>query len=69
MEDNVEEYDDFGWSDYEREEADETLIDTYLDTEGWFTYIYDLGDDWQHRVTVEKILEDYDKNYAQVLKY
>ena len=69
VEDNVEEYDDFGWSDYEREEADETLIDTYLDTEGWFTYIYDLGDDWQHRVTVEKILEDYDKNYAQVLKY
>lgn len=69
VEDNVEEYDDFGWSDYEREEADETLIDTYLDTEGWFTYIYDFGDDWQHRVTVEKILEDYDKNYAQVLKY
>lgn len=69
VEDNVEEYDDFGWSDYEREEADETLIDTYLDTEGWFTYIYDFGDDWQHRVTVEKILEDYDKNYAQILKY
>lgn len=69
VEDNVEEYDDFGWSDYEREEADETLIDTYLDTEEWFTYIYDFGDDWQHRVTVEKILEDYDKNYAQVLKY
>lgn len=69
VEDNVEEYDDFGWSDYEREEADETLIDTYLDTEEWFTYIYDFGDDWQHRVTVENILEDYDKNYAQVLKY
>ncbi len=69
VEDNVDEYDDFGWSDYEREEASETLIDTYLDTEEWFTYIYDFGDNWQHRVTVEKILEDYDGNYAQVLKY
>lgn len=61
VEDNVDEYDDFGWSDYEREEASETLIDTYLDTEEWFTYIYDFGDNWQHRVTVEKILEDYDE--------
>lgn len=65
----VEEYDDWGFGEYDMIEASETMIDAYLDSEEWFTYQYDFGDDWQHRVTIEKVLEDYDANYAQVLKY
>lgn len=67
--DDFENFDDFGRPDFKKEEASETIIDSYLDTEIHFTYVYDFGDDWQHLVTVEKILEDYDKNYPQVLKY
>ncbi|MDI6618563.1 MAG: plasmid pRiA4b ORF-3 family protein [Clostridiales bacterium] len=26
-------------------------------------YIYDFGDEWQHYIVVEKIVEGYDKNY------
>ena len=29
---------------------------------------YDFGDDWEHTILVEKVL-DYDKRYPQVLKY
>lgn len=27
-------------------------------------YHYDFGDSWEHHIVVEKIIEDYDKNYA-----
>lgn len=50
-------------------EASETYIREYLEENDWFTYTYDLGDDWQHRVTVEKILDDYELDYPQVIKY
>ena len=65
----MEEYDMWGWDEYDMLESGETLIDDFLDTEDWFTYIYDFGDYWKHRVTVEKVLMDYDKNYAQIIKY
>lgn len=64
---NAEEFDDFGQYDYI--EASTTCIDEVLKRIDWFTYVYDLGDDWQHRVTVEKILDDWELNYPQVLKY
>jgi len=50
-------------------EASSTYIREYLEGNDWFTYTYDLGDDWQHRVTIEKILEDYEYNYPKVIKY
>lgn len=31
-------------------------------------YAYDFGDDWQHQIAVEKILDDYQANYAVCLK-
>ena len=69
IEDEVDEYDMWGWDEYEMLEAGETLIDDFLDDEQWFTYIYDFGDYWKHRVTIEKILTDYEYNYAQIVKY
>ena len=69
IEEDTEEYDMYGWDEYEVLESRETLIDEFLDAEDWFTYIYDFGDYWKHRVTIEKVLTDYDKNYAQILKY
>ena len=60
---------DIGYGPYDYLEASTTYIREYLEENDWFTYTYDLGDDWQHRVTIEKILDDYDYNYPQVLKY
>jgi len=28
------------------------------------TYNYDFGDDWRHVITVEKVIENYEQNYA-----
>lgn len=69
IEEKIEEYDAWGWDEYDLLEAGETLIDEFLDDEKWFTYIYDFGDYWKHRVTIEKVLTDYEKNYAQIIKY
>ena len=52
-----------------QEEPAVTCIDEYVEGEKSFTYTYDFGDDWRHKVTVEKILSDYDANYPVVLKY
>ncbi|MBA4687623.1 plasmid pRiA4b ORF-3 family protein [Candidatus Galacturonibacter soehngenii] len=50
-------------------EASETYINEYLEGQEWFTYTYDLGDDWSHRVTIEKVIRDYAYNYPYVIKY
>lgn len=59
------------FEDMENESLDEekTIIDTLLEKTSTFTYVYDLGDDWEHKVTVERILDDYEHSFAQVLKY
>lgn len=57
------------YGEYDVYDASEYLIDFLLDSEEWFTYTYDFGDDWEHRVTIEKVLSDYDCNYPKVLKY
>lgn len=66
---NADEYMDIGYGPYDYLEASTTYIREYLEENDWFTYTYDLGDDWQHRVTIEKIFDDYDYNYPQVLKF
>ncbi|MCI7812908.1 MAG: SEC-C metal-binding domain-containing protein [Lachnospiraceae bacterium] len=57
------------FDDFELLEASETLIDSFLDSEKKFLYLYDFGDDWKHTVTVEKILPDYEQDYPAVLKF
>jgi len=27
-------------------------------------YVYDFGDNWQHYIEVQKIIDNYDRNYA-----
>lgn len=54
---------------YDYIEASETYIREYLEENEWFAYTYNLGDGWQHRVTIEKIIEDYEYNYPQVIKH
>ena len=67
----VEDADEFdiGYGPWDYMEASTTYIREYLEENDWFTYVYDLGDDWQHRVTIEKIIEDYEYEYPQVIKY
>ncbi len=67
----VEDADEFdiGYGPCDYIEASDTYIREYLEENEWFTYTYDLGDDWQHRVSVEKIIDNYEYNYPQVIKY
>ena len=42
-------------------------IDTYLENKGEFIYTYDFGDNWQIRVELEEIVEDYYFGYPTLL--
>ena len=67
-----EEVDDYGFGGYggfDELDAATTFIREFLEEEDWFTYTYDFGDNWEHRVTIEKVLEDYPHNYPQVVKF
>ena len=57
------------YDSYDYMEASTTYIREFLEEEGWFTYTYDLGDNWEHRVTVEKVMDDYAFDYPVVVKY
>ena len=48
--------------------ASET-IDKLVSGCHWFKYVYDFGDWWEHIITVEKIITDYEVRYPQVVKY
>lgn len=48
-------------------EADE-CIDEWIHKGAAFLYTYDFGDNWEHTVEVESIIE-YDNRFPQVLKY
>lgn len=57
------------------EECDDTdydekklLVDDAL-KEGWIRYTYDFGDDWRHKILLEKELPEYGQRYPQVVKY
>lgn len=65
---DADEY-DMGYGPCDYIEASDTYIREYLEENEWFTYTYDLGDDWQHRVSVEKIIDNYEYDYPQIIKY
>lgn len=45
-------------------ETGEKLVD-YLPAE--ITYTYDLGDNWQHSIVIEQMIDNYDKNHPTCL--
>lgn len=47
----------------------ETLIDSFFRNYKWIRYIYDFGDDWRHRINIEKIDEKYQARKVTLLKY
>ncbi len=55
--------------DFDLLDSSKIYINEYMEQQEWFTYTYDFGDDWQHRVTIENIIEDYPNNYPQVIKF
>lgn len=64
-----EDPEDMRWGDREILDAIDTPIEPFMDNQDWFSYIYDLGDHWEHRVEIEKILPEYEFDYPMVLKY
>ena len=54
-----------------RLEADVRLSEVFcadrLDRNGVITYLYDFGDGWEHFIRCERIIEDYNENYAQCI--
>lgn len=45
------------WANHYNEE--ETLIDSFFRNYKWLRYTYDFGDNWRHRINIEKIDEEY----------
>lgn len=43
-------------------------IDKYLNEYKVFEYIYDFGDNWRHRIELEKVIDDYHFVYPQVIE-
>ena len=58
----------YGGGTYNFEEEN-TAVDEFLMYNKWIRYTYDFGDDWRHKITMEKIDHDYVERYAKVLKY
>lgn len=48
-----------GWEDDEVEDASNVLLsEVFQRPKDQFSYVYDMGDGWEHRVLLEKILDD-----------
>ena len=43
-------------------------IDRYLEKYKTITYVYDFGDNWQHKIELEKIIDDYEFGYPTILE-
>lgn len=44
-----------------------TKIDAYIEKYGRIKYVYDLGDNWEHLITLEAIYDDYPFGYPVLL--
>ena len=47
---------------------EETLIDSFFKKYKWIRYIYDFGDEWRHKINIEKIDEEYQGRNAVLMK-
>ena len=47
----------------------ETLVDSFFRNYKWIRYIYHFGDNWRHRINIEKNDEDYSLRTATLLKF
>ena len=56
-----------GWG-YDYGEFD-TTIDCFFENYKWIRYTYDFGDDWRHRINIEKYDPDYTERCPKLLKY
>lgn len=56
-----------GWS-YNYGEFD-TTIDYFFENYKWIRYTYDFGDDWRHRINIEKYDPEYKERCSKLLKY
>ena len=43
-------------------------VSAVAEHENWIRYVYDMGDDWRHKVVFEKVLQDYEKDSATLMK-
>ena len=61
------------WSDDEEQFGDHNgktvKLADYLPDEQKFIFVYDMGDNWEHEVVVEKVREDYPSLQPVVLQY
>lgn len=55
-------------SDTEYMDEKEIAADEYL-RDGWIRYTYDFRDGWEHKITLEKEVGDYDNRYPTVIKH
>lgn len=55
------------WANYYNES--ETLIDAFFKNYKWLRYTYDFGDNWRHRINIEKIDEEYQERRVKLLKF
>lgn len=66
IEQNTGEDDFWRYGDYY---DNETLVDPFFRKYKWIRYTYDFGDDWHHKIMIEKIDEDYHDRDVVLMKY
>lgn len=57
-----------GWRRGKHYQEEKTLIDPFIRSYKWIRYTYDFGDDWRHKIQVEKTDEEYEGRSAMLLK-
>lgn len=55
------------WANHYNESK--TLIDSFFQNYKWLRYTYDFGNDWRHRINIEKIDEKYQERKVTLLKF
>lgn len=55
------------WANHYNESK--TLIDSFFQNYKWLRYTYDFGNEWRHRINIEKIDEKYQERKVTLLKF